>query len=350
MTNYINFLFLGFGNGAVFAALAMGLVVTYRSSGVLNFAIGAQALYASYTYALLRTGRLLLPIPGISPVSIGGPMAFVPAVVLTLIIQALLGVILYEAVFRPLRHQRAVAKAVASLGVMGLLTALVNLQVGSQQLLVAPIYPQNTFTFGAVRLPADRFWFAATIVGVALILGAIYRFTRFGLATRASAETEIGALVTGLSPENIALANWAISGAVAGLAGILIGPLVPLIPGSYTLFIVPALAAAVVGRLSSLTPAVIAGLLLGALESVAVYLSSRYPSFPSGAGQVLPLAMVLAVLLCAVGHSRPEANSSNPPSAKPHDPTTYCSQWSLACRLPSCCSSRCSRVSGMRSS
>lgn len=51
MTNYINFLFLGFGNGAVFAALAMGLVVTYRSSGVLNFAIGAQALYASYTYA-----------------------------------------------------------------------------------------------------------------------------------------------------------------------------------------------------------------------------------------------------------------------------------------------------------
>ena len=71
----------------------------------------------------------------------------------------------------------------------------------------------------------------------------------------------------------------------------------PLIPGSYTLFIVPALAAAVVGRLYSLTPAVAAGLLLGALESVGVYLNSRYPSFPSGAGQVLPLAMILAVLL-----------------------------------------------------
>jgi ABC-type branched-subunit amino acid transport system ATPase component/ABC-type branched-subunit amino acid transport system permease subunit len=297
MANYINFLFLGLGNGAVFAALAMALVVTYRSSGVLNLATGAQALYASYTYGLLRTGRLLLPIPGVPTISVGGPMAFAPAVVLTLAIQALLGIILWEACFRPLRHQRAVAKTVASLGVMGLLTALVNLQVGAQQLLVAPIYPQNTFTIGSVRLPADRLWFAATIIGVALLLGAIYRFTRFGLATRASAETEVGALVTGLSPENIALANWAISGAVAGLAGILIGPLVPLIPGSYTLFIVPALAAAVVGRLYSLTPAVIAGLLLGALESVCVYLSSRYSAFPSGAGEVLPLVMVLAVLL-----------------------------------------------------
>ena len=53
MANYINFLILGLGNGAVFAALAMSLVVTYRSSGVLNFATGAQALYASYTYGLL---------------------------------------------------------------------------------------------------------------------------------------------------------------------------------------------------------------------------------------------------------------------------------------------------------
>ncbi len=297
MANYINFLILGLGNGAVFAALAMSLVVTYRSSGVLNFATGAQALYASYTYGLLRTGRLLVPIPGVAPISVGGPVPFLPAVVITLCIQALLGILLYVAVFRPLRHQRAVAKAVASLGVMGLLTALVNLQVGSQQVLVAPIYPQSTYTFGSIRIPADRFWFAVTIVGVALILGAVYRFTPFGLATRASAESEIGALVTGLSPENIALCNWAISGTVAGLAGILIGPLVPLIPGSYTLFIVPALAAAVVGRLYSLTPAVAAGLLLGALESVGVYLNSRYPSFPSGAGQVLPLAMVLAVLL-----------------------------------------------------
>ena len=65
MGTYGTFLLLGLGNGAVFAALAMALVVTYRSSGVLNFATGAQSLYAAYTYTLLRQGQLLQPIPGL---------------------------------------------------------------------------------------------------------------------------------------------------------------------------------------------------------------------------------------------------------------------------------------------
>ena len=67
MSTYVQFLLLGLGNGGVFAALAMALVVTYRSSGVLNFATGAQALYAAYTYSLLRNGQLLHPDPGARP-------------------------------------------------------------------------------------------------------------------------------------------------------------------------------------------------------------------------------------------------------------------------------------------
>ena len=75
MSTYVEFLLLGLGNGGVFAALAMALVVTYRSSGVLNFATGAQALYAAYTYSLLRNGQLLIPIPGLGPtVSVGSSL------------------------------------------------------------------------------------------------------------------------------------------------------------------------------------------------------------------------------------------------------------------------------------
>jgi ABC-type branched-subunit amino acid transport system ATPase component/branched-subunit amino acid ABC-type transport system permease component len=298
MGTYGTFLFLGLGNGAVFAALAMALVVTYRSSGVLNFATGAQSLYAAYTYTLLRQGQLLQPIPGLkATISVGGPMGFLPALLITLIIQALLGAIMYVLVFRPLRNHRAVAKAVASLGLASLLTAVVNYQVGTQELLASPIFPQQRYMVGGMVIPADRLWFAATIIAVALVLTGIYRLTPFGLATRASAESEVGALLSGLSPDRIALLNWAISSVVAGLAGILIAPLVPLVPGSYTLFIVPALAAAVVGRFYALTPAVVSGLALGALESVAVYLNVSYPWFPAGAGQVLPLIVVLVVLV-----------------------------------------------------
>src|ERR1700749_4462934 len=305
MGTYGTFLFLGLGNGAVYAALAVALVVTYRSSGVLNFATGAQSLYAAYTYPLLRQGQLLQPIPGLrATVSVGGAMGFVPALLITLAIQALLGAIIYLLIFRPLRNHLAVAKAVASLGLASLLTALVNYQVGTQQLLAGPIYPQQRYTAGGVSIPMDRVWFAVTIIAVALVLTGIFRLTPFGLATRASAESEAGALVSGLSPDRIALFYWMISSVVAGVAGILIAPLVPLVPGSYTLFIVPALAAAVVGRFYALGPAVITGLALGALESVVVSLNVAHSWFPAGAGQVLPLVVVL-VMLVARGKALP---------------------------------------------
>ena len=298
MSTYVEFLLLGLGNGGVFAALAMALVVTYRSSGVLNFATGAQALYAAYTYSLLRNGQLLQPIPGLTPtIGIGSDLSFWPALLITLGIQAVLGAAAYLLIFRPLRNHRPVAKAVASIGLMGLLTAIVSYQVGTtSEILVNPIFPQNHLSFLGVNISVDRLWLAATIIGLGIVLTVLFRFTRFGLATRASAETEVGALVSGLSPDRIALLNWIISFMVCGVAGILIAPLVPLVPGTYTLFIVPALAAAVVGRFHSLGWAITAGLGIGALESLSVYLNGVHPGFPAGAGELVPLVLVLVVL------------------------------------------------------
>ena len=297
MSSYVEFLLLGLGNGGVFAALAVALVVTYRSSGVLNFATGAQALYAAYTYSLLRNGQLLDPIPGLSPtISVGSPWGFWPALLATLAIQAVLGAVCYLLIFRPLRNHRPVTKAVASIGLMGLLTAVVQYQAGTAVINVNPIFPQNHVSFLGVDISTDRLWLAGTIIALGIVLTVLFRYTRFGLATRAAAETEVGALVSGLSPDRIALLNWVISFMVCGIAGVLIAPLVPLVPGTYTLFIVPALAAAVVGRFHSLGWAITAGLGIGALESLSVYINGVHPSFPAGAGELVPLVLVLLVL------------------------------------------------------
>src|SRR3546814_20513321 len=87
MTDYINFLLLGLGNGAVFAALAVALVVTYRSSGVLTFATGALSLHAAYTYAFLRRGDLPAPLPpGPNTYDLRDPLAFWPAMVAPLVL------------------------------------------------------------------------------------------------------------------------------------------------------------------------------------------------------------------------------------------------------------------------
>ncbi|MFD7205488.1 ATP-binding cassette domain-containing protein [Streptomyces sp. NPDC059893] len=299
MSPYVLFLLLGLGNGAVFAALALALVLTYSSSGVVNFATGAIALYSAYTYAFLRQGELLVPIPGLPhAVDLGGPLGLFPALALSVALAAVFGVVLYALVFRPLRAAPPVAKAVASIGVMLVIQGVLVARVGSAPVAVKAILPNDAVEWGRSRLPGDRLWFAAVVVALTVALAAVFRLTRFGLATRAAAESEKGALVSGLSPERIATANWALSSAIAGLAGILIAPIVPLVPISYTLFIVPALAATLVGNFTALLPAVAAGLVIGMLQSELQFLQGRWSWLPqTGLAQLVPLVVILAYLV-----------------------------------------------------
>ena len=295
---YVIFLLLGLANGAVFAALALSLVVTYRSSGVVNFATGAVALVTAYTYAFLRQGKLLLLLPGL-PQSVNvGVLGFWPAALLALGITAVLGLALYLLVFRPLRTAPAVARAVASIGVMVILTSVMTQRVGVNPVNVGPILPTRIWTVGGVRLSSDRVWFAVVVLAFAGALAAAYRFTSFGLRTRAAAENERGAYLSGIHPDRLAAVNWMISALVAGISGILIAPIVPLAPLSYTLFIVPALAAAILGGFQRLVPAVCAGLAIGMLQSEVTYLQSRHSWLPSsGLPELVPLALILAVLV-----------------------------------------------------
>jgi sulfate-transporting ATPase len=291
--------FLGLGNGGTYAALGLALVLVYRASGVINFATGAQALYAGYTYAFLRQGKLFLIIPGLpTTVDLDHEFGMPDALVLTLVISALLGALLYVLVFRPLRYAPPLAKAVASLGVLVVLQGLMSERMGTIPVSVEAIYPSNRWTWQGQSVLSDRIYLAITIVVLTLAITALYRWTRFGLDTRATAESEAGAYVTGISPDRIALLNWMLAGAVVGAAGILIAPLSPVVPNTYTLFVVPALAAAVVGQFQHLVPTVIAGIGIGMIQAWLIYLSGQHSWMPqSGVGEMVPLVVMLIALL-----------------------------------------------------
>ncbi|ADP82140.1 branched-chain amino acid ABC transporter permease/ATP-binding protein [Pseudofrankia inefficax] len=303
---HVGALLLGLGNGGVYAALALALVLTYRSSGVINFATGAVALYVAYAYAFLRQGELLIIIPGPpTSVGIGGDPGLVPAVLIALVFGALLGVLLYLLVFRPLREAPPLARAVASLGVLVVIQSAMAIRLGTAPVSVDAIFPASRWRLGSVTLLSDRFYLAVTVVALTLALTAVFRFTRFGLTTRAAAESATGAYVSGASPDRIALLNWMISGVVAGAAGILIAPLSPLAPTTYTLFVVPALAAAVVGGFQHLVPTVGAGLAIGMLQSEALSQAAQHSWLPStGSSELVPLLVILVALL-ASGRSIP---------------------------------------------
>ena len=301
--DHVASLLLGLGNGGVYAALALALVITYRASGVVNFATGAMALYVAYTYAGLRRGELLVPFPGLpKTLDLGQELGFAAAVAVSLVVAAALGALLYALVFRPLRDASQLAKAVASLGVLVVIQGTLAIRQGTNTVNVRPIFPAERWELGEVIVLSDRFYLAVSVVVLALVLAAAFKYTRFGLLTRATAETQTGAYVSGVSPDRIALFNWMISAMVAGLAGILIAPVSPLTPITYTLFVVPALAAAVVGRFQNIVPIVVAGIGIGMLQSEALSLVGDVSWIPqTGAAELVPLIVILVSLVVVGG-------------------------------------------------
>ena len=299
MTDHFAYLVMGLGNGAVYAAIGLALVMTFKSSGVVNFATGAVALYTAYTYALLRTGELMVPIPGLpKSIDLGQPLGVVPAMAISLVIAAILGVICYAAIFRPMRSASVIAKAVASIGLMLVLQALIAQRVGTELVAVEPIFKLDTISIGDSLAPTDRIWLALAVLCIAAAIALMFRFTRFGVATEAAAESEKGAYLTGLSPDRIAFSNWALSSVVAGLGGILIAPIVALNPVAYSMFIVPALAATLVGNFASVWLTVLAGVLIGALQAEAVNLQAIFDWVPdSGMAEFIPLVLILGFLV-----------------------------------------------------
>ncbi|MCJ7673351.1 MAG: branched-chain amino acid ABC transporter permease, partial [Acidimicrobiia bacterium] len=303
MTDYAFYLLLGTGAGAVIAILGLGLVLTYRGSGVVNFAHGAVATWTAYVFVDLRlNGDYALPFPGLPDrIHTGGAMAFVPALVVALATSAALGFLIYMLVFRPLRTAPALAKVVASVGVLIVIIAMVQERFAATTVSVAKILPSEPVTFAKdLTVPRDGLWLAAIAVVLAVVLWAVYRFTRFGLATRAAAEDEQGAITLGFSPDALAAVNWTVAALLAGLVGILASPLTQLTPLLFTtLFLIPALGASLIGRFTSFGVTCAAGLAIGMIQSSFLQVQVDLSWWPQiGAREGLPfIAIVIALVI-----------------------------------------------------
>jgi branched-chain amino acid transport system permease protein len=265
------FALLGLGEGALIAALAISVVVFYRGSGTVNLSMGAIAMVASYLNYSFGAGTFGFTPPGWL------------ALLLTLVIIAVLGTIIEFGLFWPLRTSSPLAKLAASLGLLLLAQALIAIIYGNSTLSPTSILPgAPVHVFGKV-VPEDRLWLALIVVVLAAALWTVYRFSPFGLATRAAAESEPFAMYAGLSPRRLSLANSLLASVIAGAFGILVAPLITLNTTQLPLEIVPALGAALFAGFNSLGVACFAGLVMGAPSSLLNYWSSQ-PWFPQSQG------------------------------------------------------------------
>ena len=291
------------GSGSIYAALGLSVVLTYRGSGVINFAYGAIAMYPAYVFSSLRNqGELWLPFWTSAFKLSDTGVGFIAALVISLLVSAFLGLAMHFLIFRPMRYAPALAKVVASIGIFVVLQAIVVLQFGTSQVPVSSVLPSEPATIFGATIGRDRLWVAVAVVIATVVLTVIYRFTRFGLITRAAAENEKGSVLLGYSPDTLAAINWVMASVLAGLFGILVGPITALNPQTYTILIVPALAAALIGRFTSFGITTVAAIGLGMLQTELLHLQAIWTWVPKvGVQQALPFVIIIIAMIVLGG-------------------------------------------------
>ncbi|MFJ7958743.1 ATP-binding cassette domain-containing protein [Streptomyces sp. NPDC096319] len=272
----------GLAVGGAAALTGIGLVVTYRATGVLNLAHGAVAMVCAYVLRQLV-------------VDWGWPLPL-GALVTLLVVAPALGLALDLGVFRPLalRGSNPARTLVATIGVFVLL-------VGGAVLLWGPGARDD-----APVLLGDEPWAQlAAVVALACLVGAVTRWTRFGRELRAVVDNRPLAVLAGIDADRVAAAGWAFGSFTAGLTGVLLAPYVRLDPYGLPLLVVEVIAVAVIARMRSLPVAVGAALAIGVAQAQLTRLHPEGWAEPLlravGANLFVVALLVAALVLPGVG-------------------------------------------------
>ena len=250
MTFFLQLGISGIATGSVYALIALGIVLIYKCSGVVNFAQGAYAMLGAYlTYALLRLG-----LPGLIAVLLG--MALMGGC----------GVMTERLVLRPMLKAPIVSIMMVTLGLLILFKAFCLAIWGPDQIAFPKVFPDGALDFAGIYITYN--YIAAFLLATSLSVGFLcfYRYTALGLMQRCAAGNNRAALAIGIHVSNQVSIAWAASAALAGLGGTLLATLGGLSLGISDIGLI-AFPVIVVGGLDSLLGALIAGFLLGLLEA-----------------------------------------------------------------------------------
>jgi branched-chain amino acid transport system permease protein len=272
---------VGVVNGAVYGLLALGIVLVYKGSRVLNFAqgeIGGFALFV--TWWLVEQKDL--------PWAVGGAAGIMSAVVIAVVFNLL--------VIRPMGNATRLAVAVSTVGLfLFLLAAEAFIWKQAIAFLRAPIQARGIPAFG-IGLSPTAMLALGTLLVVGLGLAAFLRYTDFGLGVLAASQDSDATRLVGIKVSRVSMFTWVSAGVLGAVAALLIEPIVGIFaPGFMTEFFIRALAAALLGGMTSLPGAFVGGITVGVVEAIIV---RQVPAsaFP-GAASVAMLVIIILVLL-----------------------------------------------------
>ncbi len=274
----ITLLLLGLGSGAMIALSGFGLVLMFRSSGVLNFATGAIGMTCSYVFWELTKER---------------GWSTLPAAVFGVAVGALLGLISYVIVIVLPRQSSNIMRVMATLGILVILQSAMQLRYGPNPLVVDDFMPSGSVSLGGdVSIPTSRILLVVVAAVMTIVLTVVYASTRFGLATTAAAENERKLAALGWRIGLVGSVNWSVGGALSGVAGILLAPITGVSLSIGTALTVTVLAAALIGGLRSFWMTLVGGMVVGMLQSL--FLVRDYVT---GLADAIPFVVIVGVII-----------------------------------------------------
>jgi branched-chain amino acid transport system permease protein len=283
MSEFLSFTVVGLVTGCIYALIGTGLVVTYTTTGIFNFAHGAVGMFAAFAFWQLWQGWHVNPV--------------VALVLALLVIAPAIGLVIERLLMRPLHGAPPDVLIVVSLG---LLLAL----VGSAQLIWDPssfrrlpqFFNGSGFPLGNVRVSWHQVIAIVATAVAAILIAVLFKRTRLGIAMRAAVDSPALLAMAGGRPTLVQQSSWALSSSLAALAGILIAPIYQFNVILLTLLVVDGYAAAVIGRLRSLPIAIVGAMAIGLGQRYALGYGPG-SGFLSKIQNIIPMVVLFVVLI-----------------------------------------------------
>ncbi len=272
----------GITPGATYALMALGFVLVYKATGVVNFAHGEAVMIGAYTGLVLHTEARL---------------PYVAAFVATLVIAFFFGLLVERIVYRPLIGAPVVSVILASIALGQIIRSATRLVRGDDLRVFPPVFSTRPLALGDIAITPLSLGVIGLSVLFMVVLAVFFRWFRFGKAMRAVSENQLAASLMGVSVPAVFSWTWGLSSLLAGASGILIAPLVMISPEmGFVAF--KGFVAAILGGFTSIPGTILGGFVMGILENLAgVFVSPAYKDVISFVFMIVVLAVRPAGLL-----------------------------------------------------
>jgi len=280
MTQFLQQVVVGLGNGGIYAIMALALVLIYRATHIVNFGQGEMAMFSTYlAWSLMNND-----------------VPYWLAFVLTIGISFVAGVVLERVLIRPVEHAPELSIVIVTLGLVLFFNSIIVWKYTG----LTKTFPfpegirRDSWDIGGVFMKPHDLTIVVVLLGIMLLLFAFFQFTTLGLAMRAAAAQPASSRLVGIRVSWMLALGWGLAAAIGSVAGMMIAPVVVLEPNFMATVLIFSFASATLGGFDSPVGAVVGGFLVGEIT----VLGGRYIDFIGTELQiVLALAVILAVLV-----------------------------------------------------